>query len=59
VCSILGRISDAREEVCDDADVVHSARIVVLCAIQELLIVSLCLHFVAKLDGLEQRSRWS
>ena len=27
---------DASDEVCDDAEVVHSERIVVLCAMQEL-----------------------
>jgi hypothetical protein len=27
---------EAREEVCEDAEVVHSLRIVVLCAMQEL-----------------------
>jgi hypothetical protein len=33
---ILGRTSEARDEVCEDADVVCSVRIVVLCAIQAL-----------------------
>lgn len=36
LCSILGSMRDAREDVCDDAEVVHSLRMVVLCAIQEL-----------------------
>src|SRR5690242_10714778 len=34
--SILGRMREAREEVCEEAEVVHSARIVVLCAMQAL-----------------------
>jgi len=34
--SILGRMSEARDEVCDEAEVVHSLRIVVLCAMHEL-----------------------
>lgn len=34
--SILGRISDASDDVCDDAEVVHSARIVVWYAMQAL-----------------------
>lgn len=29
-CSILGRMSEASDELCDEADVVHSERIVVL-----------------------------
>ena len=32
----MGRMREAREEVCDEAEVVHSERMVVLCAIQEL-----------------------
>lgn len=36
VCSILGRMREARDDVCDDAEVVHSARMVVLWAMQEL-----------------------
>lgn len=40
MCSILGRMREARDEVWEEADVVHSERIVVLCAIQELKIVS-------------------
>jgi hypothetical protein len=35
-CTILGRITEASDEVCDDAEVVHSERMVVLCAIHEL-----------------------
>jgi len=34
VCVIFGRTSDASEDVADEAEVVCSARIVVLCAIQ-------------------------
>lgn len=34
--SILGRIREARLEVCDEAEVVHSERMVVLWAMQEL-----------------------
>jgi hypothetical protein len=34
--SILGRMTDASDDVCDEADVVHSARMVVLCAMHEL-----------------------
>lgn len=33
---IFGRISEARDDVCDDADVVHSERMVELWAMQEL-----------------------
>ena len=33
---ILGRIREASDEVCDDADVVHSDRIVEWCAMHEL-----------------------
>lgn len=33
---ILGRIRDAREDVCDEAEVVHSDRMVVWCAMHEL-----------------------
>lgn len=33
---ILGRISEASEDVCEDAEVVHSERMVVLCAMHEL-----------------------
>lgn len=36
MCSIFGRMREARDEVCDEAEVVHSARMVVLCAMQEL-----------------------
>jgi hypothetical protein len=36
VCSILGRTSEAREEVPEVAEVVCSVRIVVLWAMQEL-----------------------
>jgi hypothetical protein len=35
-CSILGRMREAREEVWDEAEVVHSERMVVLWAMQEL-----------------------
>lgn len=33
---ILGRISDASDDVCDEAEVVHSERMVLLCAMHEL-----------------------
>lgn len=33
---ILGRMSEAREDVCDEAEVVHSDKMVLLCAMQEL-----------------------
>lgn len=33
---ILGRMREAREEVWEEAEVVHSDRMVLLCAIQEL-----------------------
>lgn len=39
-CSIFGRIRDASDEVCEAADVVHSVKMVVLCAIQELQCMS-------------------
>jgi hypothetical protein len=39
-CPILGRTSEAREDVCEDAEEVCSLRMVVWCAIQELEIVS-------------------
>jgi hypothetical protein len=39
---ILGRMSEASDEVADAAEVVCSLRIVVLCAIQELLVLSWC-----------------
>ena len=35
-CVIFGRINEARDDVCDDAEVVHSERIVELWAMQEL-----------------------
>lgn len=34
---ILGRMMEAREEVCEEAEVVHSARMVLLWAMQELM----------------------
>ena len=42
VCSILGRTSDAREDVPEVAEVVCSARMVVLWAMQELEAISYC-----------------
>lgn len=36
VCVIFGRTRDASDDVCEDADVVHSVRIVLLCAMHEL-----------------------
>lgn len=36
--AILGRIKEAREEVWEEAEVVHSDRMVLLCAMQELII---------------------
>lgn len=41
-CWILGRMREARDEVCDEAEVVHSVRIVVWWAMHALRRVSSC-----------------
>lgn len=35
-CVILGRMREAREDVCEEAEVVHSDKMVLLCAMHEL-----------------------
>lgn len=35
-CFIFGRMSEARDEVWEEAEVVHSVRMVLLCAMHEL-----------------------
>ena len=44
--SILGRMREASDEVCDEAEVVHSLRMVVLCAMQELVRASAWLAWI-------------
>lgn len=41
-CWILGRMREARDEVCEEAEVVHSVRIVVWWAMHALRWVSSC-----------------